>query len=362
MSARHTEQFEHAVLRAIGRDETTVPFLRWAQVHRALSDEYLAKHRAGFSPDDDEIGVRGVVYSARTLGVTLGLLASFPIVANGPLIELGSGLGPFAFGAAAAGFLGGIHLVDLSPRLVVLGCAVLESVGARALGHSGDARALVTPPPWLPERAAAIALPYSLLELGQGPNAAVLLAAYSSWLAEGGRIYVIEAGDLASGRELSTIREQIEKSNTLRIVGPCTHHAPCPRLEKPSDWCHFTWPMTLGPVGRRVADLARRRHSEAHFSFLVLERSAETGQRAHARDLRVLESRRSGPGKQILRVCAATGERTLVALLKHKELAEKLAAIQSGARIRLDESQVEPRGDGERLTSSSAIDALPEHA
>ncbi|MBI4818015.1 MAG: hypothetical protein HY791_17265 [Deltaproteobacteria bacterium] len=359
------EDFEHALLTALGVEESDVPFAAWASAYERLSNEYVETHGSSFAPDPDEMAVRGLAYGSRTLHLALRLLAAYP-PPDGPLVELGSGLGPFGFAARTLGRTGSITLVDRSRTLLEVARRLGESrPGWMVTTEESDATAFLRRQ--LTGETACVALPYSLLELARTTRPLDVVLETARLLRPGGRIYVLEPGDRSSGRSLSTLRAELleHPARLLRVTAPCTHSAPCPRLTHHGDWCHLTWPLHLGPIGRRVADLARRRHSEVHFSFLILDRLAESAAVSSespdpSRTQRLLESRRSGPGKRVLRTCGTEGERVLVGLTRDRTLEAYLGQVLPGAVVTLDESKLTPKGDGERMSNSAALRVIRE--
>lgn len=48
---------------------------------------------------------------------------------------------------------------------------------------------------------------------------------------------LVESGNLAASRRLSTLRDEFAAS--MHVVAPCSHRGACPTLAKPGEWCHF---------------------------------------------------------------------------------------------------------------------------
>lgn len=59
-------------------------------------------------------------------------------------------------------------------------------------------------------------------------------------IARSAHVVVVEPGNRAIARRLSTLRDALRAQ--FRVVAPCTHAADCPALARSDDWCHFFAP------------------------------------------------------------------------------------------------------------------------
>jgi ribosomal protein RSM22 (predicted rRNA methylase) len=54
-----------------------------------------------------------------------------------------------------------------------------------------------------------------------------------------GRLVILEPGTPHATRSLMRLRDSLLVDTSLVVHFPCTHSAPCPMLQRPTDWCHF---------------------------------------------------------------------------------------------------------------------------
>lgn len=367
------EAFEKSVLRALGFDvrhwaPEDLPIDRWGAAYARLS-EYLIAGAAGVThhshPESadalaDMDAVWGLVYGARTRVIARRLLRAYP-PPPGRFVEVGAGWGPFAH--AAQGSIRGIHsyLIDLSGNRLARARSLFEASGFPAPQlQVGDATAVEVP------EASGIAVPYALGEMIAGSDrhgalfrAEQLVRRWVDCLGAGGRLYLLEPGTLLSSRRVQDLRDRLAGSTVL--LGPCAGATRCPRLADPEDWCHFTWRAPLGPLGRAIADRARRRWREVHVSWLVV---AAPGAPARTHDeetevrARVLEVRPVGRAKIRALLCGGDGLLSLVALRRSRDAYDALNTLTPGDLVGLRTETLTVRGDGLRVDSAASIHRL----
>ncbi len=107
----------------------------------------------------------------------------------------------------------------------------------------------------------------------------------------GGALVVVEPALRDRTRHLHHVRNGLARGG-VSVFAPCLHDAPCPALERETDWCHediaVDLPGWLVPVARR----AGLRHEGLTFSYLVLRKDGA----------RLADSAVAGPGAARLRV------------------------------------------------------------
>lgn len=331
------------------------PIAEWAAAYadqsvRFTRDRDALEQPSGLLATRAQLAVAGLVFAARTFQIARRLLAAVP--PRGGLTEIGAGWGPFG---AAAALLGAdpVRLIDRAPAPLALAQRLFAELGAPrpeiVVGEGSKAR-----------RSGSVAITYALNEMlaGRRPEDAVrdgseLLRAWLGEVEPGGVLYVLEPGLKSTARTLQAIRDRL--ADTCEIVGPCTGQGPCPLLPRSRDWCHFRWPISLGPVGQAVAQKAHRHHEEVNFSWLILRAGpAEPAERR----ARVLEVRRRTRARVELTLCSDAGIQPVVALPRSPELRAVLADIHPGSVVRLDPEHCELRGDGLRLRDAAGIARL----
>jgi small ribosomal subunit Rsm22 len=368
------EAFERAVLSALGVEPSDAALARWAEVYSHVSSVLTREAAAGrFDAPSSAIetpqsrawtevdfdAVWGLVYAARTHAIARRLLDAYPAQA-GAFAEIGAGWGPFGLAAARAGGTE-VHLVELSASRLARAARLFAAMGMpEPRTHPEDAVQSASIDRSIGGRSlSAIALPYSLGEMaGVDDDGTRMLALVARWidaLAPGGRLYVLEPGTKPSARRVQALRDRL--APTVRIIAPCCGAPACPLLADPRDWCHFTWSLPLGPIGRAIAEQAHRRWHEVHFSWLVIERSAPSdgGSRADG-SARLLEIRRIERGKVTARFCDAEGLATVTALRREREAFARVVGLEPGARVHLDRARLEAHGDGLRLGPSGGLE------
>jgi hypothetical protein len=88
---------------------------------------------------------------------------------------------------------------------------------------------------------------------------------------ERGSLVIIEPALRGRTRHLHAVRDRLVSLGAT-VFAPCTHAAPCPALDRESDWCHEDLPIDLPPWLIPVARAAGLRHEGLTFSYLVLRK------------------------------------------------------------------------------------------
>lgn len=350
--------FETTLLAALGLDPLEVDLDRLASAYRWLSKELIDETdqpsstlRSGDDAPFDErdlAAVFGLVYAARTFHTAHRLLGAYP-PGPGGFVELGAGWGPFALRAALQRPLT-VTLVDASGAALSRAARMFERCGLAAPRLVTEDVARHQPR----DRLGGIAVPFLLNELAVRDEPEALRRQLERWMSSlgpRGRLYLVEPGTLRAARRLQQLRDQLPAG--VHVHAPCTGAPACPLLERPSDWCHFTWRAAEGPLARAIADRAQRRWREQHVSFLVLAQEAAEPTQAY----RVLDVRPHGRAKVVARTCGAQGLVPVTALRRHAAHA-RLSALEPGALIRVAEA--ESKGDGLRVEAADGIAVLQE--
>ncbi|MFO0723763.1 MAG: small ribosomal subunit Rsm22 family protein [Myxococcota bacterium] len=326
--------YESAVLDVLGVSPSSAPVSRWARAYEALSKqltedrtEALAEASSAELSGEDGLAVAALVFGARTLFIAGHLFRAQP-PPPGMLLDLGSGWG--AAGLAGSAFREGpVRLLDVDARVLERARALFSWFGLQAETEVGRMRSSGAP--------ASIVSAYAVNEVAlQGEDVARMTAAWLDALPERGRLYLIEPGTHRGSQTLSMIRDGF--ASGARILGPCTHAAPCPLRVGPN-WCHFSLPLPLGPIAAGIAHAAHRQHHVVRFSWLALERSPPV---AGSDASRVLSVRRL-KGKRRIEVCGVNGADAWILLERGA-----LPGIESGDRWRLVVGGSR-RGDGLRV-------------
>ncbi len=340
-------RYETLVLQVLGVNAEDAPLSRWAGAYDSLSEQLtadrqrsLARQSSAELSGEDALAVAGLVYGARTFYIA-GRLFKTNGLSPGSVHDLGCGWGAGALAAAALGSTDAV-LSDVDPRVLDRASALFKSLGLRATTVLG--------PLERQHPSSNAILAYSLNELRvRGGDPLAVLGGLLNRLEPGGRLYVLDPGTQECGAALSTLREALVAR--ARVLGPCTHAAPCPLLDSPLGWCHFTLPIPLGPVASAIAHSARKQHHVVRFSWLALEKSAPTTGSGGRRVLSIQREK----GKTRLLSC---GERGAEMLTRLDRTAPPDEALESGDALELGDD-VEHRGDGLRLGAGAVLVRRP---
>jgi hypothetical protein len=246
--------------------------------------------------------------------IATGGLANDPIARSDRtlrVLDLGAGLGAMTWGlvrALEAANRGPCIVeaswIDADPAALDVGMAILrarEGRGTVELRVRPIVRRLAEPAESLENLGPfdVVLLGNLLSELGVSDPDAVRVERHVGLLrglldvcvGSRGAIAVVEPALRDRTRHLHRVRDGLARSG-VSIFAPCLHEAPCPALERETDWCHedvaVDLPEWLIPVARR----AGLRHEGLTFSYLVLRKDG-----ARLADWAV-----AGPGAARLRV------------------------------------------------------------
>ncbi len=93
-----------------------------------------------------------------------------------------------------------------------------------------------------------------------------------------GALMLLEPAGSETSTRLERLRDELARSGSVRILGPCLHHHPCPLLGS-ARWCHEVrrWriPRTVQLLNRRLF----RTVEDVKFSFLLLAPGAPASDR-----------------------------------------------------------------------------------
>lgn len=275
-----------------------------------------------------------LVYGYRTFEIAFRLL---PARMTGRWIEVGAGIGPVALLAAARG--AEAIAIEPSNEHVEFGQRMAEAAGLDIQFEQGFSRSALQ---------GNVVYPYSLREIGRRLSAPVLVKQLRQQ-AEFGDVWIVEVGTQSSSTWLRALRDGLDSW----VAAPCPATGQCP-MEGTKDWCHFTWPVDYPSETKRIFDLSKRRHQEAHFSYLHLSRAEREKQGA-----RVLSSRSAGKGKWRLDLCSqGGGPKALLALARDKGTYESVAAREGNSLVLWNPEDVEQKGDGLRLRAGALVSVV----
>jgi hypothetical protein len=257
-----------------------------ARARAALKDAGPA--RLGFSfPRDVPKGAAAV----REL-VATGALHGAPALR---VLDIGAGLGATTWGVVraleAAGASGTVEAtwVDADARALEVASALVQARQGSRAEKSPEGKGTVA------LRVATMALAAGelddlprfdlvlagqvLSELDVGAPDATRVARHaalvSAWLERRveshGSLVVIEPALRDRSRHLHRVRDAVVASGAT-VFAPCLHHAPCPALERETDWCHEDVPVDLPAWLVPVARAAGLRREGLTFSYLVLRK------------------------------------------------------------------------------------------
>jgi SAM-dependent methyltransferase len=345
--AEALERYEAAVLGVLGTTPDAAPVARWARAYDALSEQLtaerqraLAKQSSAELSGEDALAVAGLVYGARSFYIASRLLRTHGL-APGSIHDLGCGWGAGALAGMAAGASAAV-LSDVDARVLERASLLFAALGLSAstvLGSFERARP-----------ASNAVLAYSLNELrARGGDGRAVVSELLRSLGPGGRLFVFDPGTQECGAAMSALRDGL--ADRVRVLGPCTHQAPCPLRDSPLGWCHFTLPIPLGPVASAIAHSAHKQHHVVRFSWLALEVATPSPASSGRRVLSLQREK----GKTRLLGCGAGGAEMLTRLDRAAAADE---VLESGDVLELGEG-VERRGDGLRLGPTAILHRRP---
>lgn len=292
------------------------------------------------------------------------------------VLDLGAGLGSTSLGAAATlGQLPGVSVRELVVDAVERDPGALRHFTRIAAGceAAGLPRVTVRPLP-VDLRKHVAQGPYDLILLGlvlnellaEAPEqAAQRLAALVAELAPGGSLIVLEPALREPTRALHHTRDALRAHAGVAVFGPCVHHAACPMLASPKDWCHEDVEATLPDTLARVARVAGLRFERLTYAYLTLRR-ADDGTASVAALLppqvegatdphRVVSQTLASKGKREWFACGARGRVRVTRLDRHASASNAgFDAAQRGDVVRLP--VVAPGSPDVRVHAGSELD------
>lgn len=341
--------------RVLAEREARASNTNLAAAVRALSEAYT-RHREGLAelPATRARYVGGLgFFFARDLPKAVSVVDELRARGQLPhgeplrLLDLGAGLGTTSLGIAhwakATGFADRVE-IDAVERdagaLSRMRELVAQADGSDELPqlvlrtHAADLEAFLARDEG---RYHLALLGLALNELAPSTEARfALLRSMAGCLTHDGVALVIEPALHDTTRDLMTVRDRVAADPSLRIVGPCTHHAPCPMLAAgPRDWCHAELPLELPAEEAALAHAAHLRDVKPTFAWLALGRGERPPVdvplgRLHRVVSRALPSK----GKQEIHLCADGTIRRLTALDRDQH-EPALDSLRRGALITL---------------------------
>jgi len=279
----------------------------------------------------------------------------------GAVLDLGSGPAPVALAALDAG-ASEVLAADRSSRALA---------AARAL--AAKAGEPLATKPWDPTRPGALAqvaagctfdtvtLGHVVNELFTGDGAterrAALLEEAAALLRPGGSLVVIEPALRDTSRQLLAVRDLLV-ARGFAVRAPCLFRGPCPARLRETDWCHAERPIEAPPLVAEIARAAGLRKEAIKMSYLVLApRGEEWAPPPAGRAFRIVSEPLPSKGRLRYMACGPEGRLGLALQEKHvNEHNRRFEALLRGDVVEL--SEVEPRGDGLRLSEASEVKVL----
>ena len=102
-------------------------------------------------------------------------------------------------------------------------------------------------------------------------HAALIGTLLERYTSETGALVLVEPALRDRTRHLHRVRDALVARGAT-VFAPCTHQAPCPALERETDWCHEDLPVDLPGWLVPIARAAGLRHEGLTFSYLVLRK------------------------------------------------------------------------------------------
>ncbi len=279
----------------------------------------------------------------------------------GAVLDLGSGPAPVALAALDAGASEALA-ADRSSRALAAARALASKAGEPLATN-----------PWDPTRPGALAhvaagrtfdtitLGHVVNELFTGEGAperrAALLEEAAALLRPGGSLVVIEPALRDTSRQLLAVRDLLV-ARGFAVRAPCLFRGPCPARLRETDWCHAERPIEAPPLVAEIARAAGLRKEAIKMSYLVLAPRGEAWAPPPAgRAFRIVSEPLPSKGRLRYMACGPEGRLGLSLQEKHvNERNRRFEALLRGDVVEL--SEVEPRGDGLRLSEASEVKVL----
>jgi SAM-dependent methyltransferase len=312
---------------------------------------------ARYLDDDRLLGAYLLFYWPVSYLQARGVLSELPRRPRAAL-DLGSGPGPLAFAALDAGAAEAVA-ADRSARALA---------AARRL--SGEVGEPVSTREWDPQRRGGLSglaggrkfdlvtMGHVVNELFQGEGAAArraaLLEEALDLLAPGGSLVVIEPALRETSRALLEVRDLLV-ARGVAVRAPCLFRGACPALVRPTDWCHAERPVDPPPLVDEIGRRAGLRKEAVKMSYLVLAARGEGWPDPPPGLLfRIVSEPLPSKGRLRYMGCGPEGRKGLA--LQEKDVTPRNRAFEGLLRGDVVEvSDVEPRGDGLRLSPESDV-------
>jgi SAM-dependent methyltransferase len=289
-----------------------------------------------------------------------GVLSELPARPRA-VLDLGSGPGPMAFAAVDAGATE-VLACDRSARALAGARRLAEAAGV-PLGTRE----------WNPTRGRPLAevaggrrfdlvlLGHVLNELFRGEGAterrAALLAEAVELLRPGGSVLVVEPALRETSRALLQVRDLlVGRGHAVRA--PCLWRGPCPALLRETDWCHAERPVEPPRLVAEIGRAAGLRKEAVKMSYLVVSPPGEVrSDPPSGRVFRIVSEPLPSKGRLRYMGCGPEGRMGLA--LQEKHLTDTNRGFERLLRGDVVEvTEVEPRGDGLRLSAASQVRVL----
>ena len=291
------------------------------------------------------------------------------------VLDLGSGLGATALGAARYALRAGlaerveVTAVDRDRRALELGETLAQAIARRealALGWSTRAEALSASSA-AGEAPDLILLGFVLNELAEGVSEddalerqRELLQALVGRLPEGGALIALEPALRPHSRRLSRLRDRlIADAGPAHVFAPCLHRGPCPMLERERDWCHESLPLALPEPVAAIAREAGLREAHLTYSYLTLTRAPGSlaALAADRAGYRVVSQPLRSKGKVELLICTDGPLRSLRRLDRHRSAHNRVVEdLGRGSVVAVQGAQ--PRGPRLEVLQDTDIEVL----
>jgi Mitochondrial small ribosomal subunit Rsm22 len=193
------------------------------------------------------------------------------------VVDLGAGCGAMSLGLlATVGALAPrweITLVDRDAPALAIARGALERLAAVLALDVAVKVVAQELSSWKPVPCELVLAGTVLNELPVPASRALVAAALASIKgARGdGAVLLLEPALRDASRRLHELRDEQLAANTSSVIAPCVRKgAPCPMLERPTDWCHEDRPFHPTERVGHVADVTRLRDGNLKYAYLVL--------------------------------------------------------------------------------------------
>jgi hypothetical protein len=165
---------------------------------------------------------------------------------------------------------------------------------------------------------------------------------------------IIEPALRETSRALLAVRDRLVAAGRV-VRAPCLWRGPCPALSRPGDWCHAERPIEPPPLVAEIGKRAGLRKEAVKMSYLVVAAAGEEwAAPPPGRIFRIVSEPLPSKGRLRYMGCGPEGRMGLA--LQEKDVTERNRAFEGllrGDVVAL--TDVEPRGDGLRLSAGSEV-------